>query len=113
MKYLPIETDKIPYTFEVELSNRTYEITFKYNSYSDEITADLVLNDELLVAGKKLVMGEPIFEEFGFDNNGNKNSKFYEEMIVPYDLSWQENKVTIDNLGTKVLLYIIERDNNG
>ena len=110
MRYLPIEKDKIPYTFDVKLSGKTYTISLRYNNYSNEFTADLELDGETLVKGKKILIGKPIFEEFAYDNNGNKNPKFYDEMLVPYDLSWQEEVLTLENLTEKVQIYVIERD---
>jgi len=111
-KYLPIEVDKIPYSFNVELSNKIYTITLKYNDYSDEFTMDLKLGGEILVKGKKMLIGEPIFEEFSKDLNGNKNPKFFDELLVPYDLSWEENVITLDNLNKKVFVYVFDGDNN-
>ena len=110
MKYIPLEKDKIPYSFDVKLSDKTYTIDIRYNNYSNEFTADLILGEETLVKGKKMLMGQAIFEEFAYDNNGNKNPKFYNELLVPYDLSWQEEIITLDNLGEKAQIYVIERD---
>jgi len=105
---LPIEKDKIPYTFDVNLSNKVYSITLKYNNFSDEFTADLSLGDKILVQGKKLLLGESIFGDFALDNSGNLREDFYSESIIPYDLTWQEDKLSLDNLGIKVFLYVIE-----
>jgi len=110
MKYLPIEKDKIPYTFDVKLSGRTYTITIKYNRFSNEFTADLELEEKTLVKGKKILMGTPIFEEFAYDNNGNKNPDFYDEILIPYDLTWQDEVITLDNFGENVQIYVVDRD---
>lgn len=110
MRYLPIEKDKIPYSFDVKLSDRLYTITIKYNQISDEFTADLELGGKVLVQGKKILLGEPIFGEFAYDNNLNYNPDFYRETLLPYDFSWQEEVINLDNFGDKVKIYVFEDD---
>jgi len=110
--YLPIEKDKIPYSFDFKLSGRIYTISLRYNNYSDEFTADLELGEKILVKGKKILMGQPIFEEFAEDNNGNRNPDFYTERLVPYDLSWEEEVITLENFGQTVQIYVFGADSD-
>lgn len=110
MKYIEIEKDKIPYTFDVVLTEKTYTITLKYNTFSGDFVADLELEGKTLVKGKKCLLGEPLFEEFGFDNNSNKNPDFYDELLVFYNLTWQDETITLENLQETVFLYVMDRD---
>jgi len=109
-EYVNINVEVIPYSFDLKLSGRTYTITINRNSYEDNITLDLELGDKVLVKGKKAVIGQPLFEEFAFDNNGNKNPDFYDEILVFYDLSWENDVLTLRNLNEKVVLYVFESD---
>ncbi|MCF8012242.1 MAG: hypothetical protein K9L56_13280 [Clostridiales bacterium] len=109
MRHLPIKVDKIPYRFEVKLSDKLYEMKVKYNNQSGDLTMDLIHDGNDIIIGKKILLGQPIFWALGHDNVGNKNPDFFDEKIIPYDLTWEEEKVTLDNLRTgKVKLYIID-----
>lgn len=109
-RYIEIDKSKIPYNFDIKLSGIIYTITIDYNNFSGDVTATLSLDGEVMLSGRKLILGEPLFEEVFYDNNGNKAEDFYTEVLVPYDLTWQETRVTLDNLGETVFLYVIERD---
>jgi len=109
MRYIQIEKDKIPYSFDILLSNKAYTINLRYNNYSGDFTADLELNELTLIKGKKIVLNELLFEEFAYDTNGNKNVNFYDELLSFYDLTWQEKELTLDNLQETVLLYVMDR----
>ena len=110
MKHIPIEKDKIPYSFDLALSGRTYTFNLRYNKYSGDFTADLEFEGRTLIKGKKIILNEMLFEEFSYDNNGNKNPDFYDELLIFYDLTWQETELTLENLEETVLFYVMDRD---
>lgn len=105
MEYIPIEKERVPYQFEIDLGNGIFVIEVNYNATFDFFTIDLYKDDEVLVLGAKLVYGVPLFAAF-------ETSAFPIPLIKPYDLSGQEQTVSWDNLGETVFLFYGEETDN-
>ena len=62
VEYIDIDTAKVPYTFSVKLTDKTYMFTIKYNEVGKFFTADLESSDgEPLVYGDIVRYGRPLF----------------------------------------------------
>lgn len=60
VEYIDIDTAKVPYTFSVKLTDKTYMFTIKYNEVGKFFTADLESSDgEPLVYGDIVRYGGP------------------------------------------------------
>lgn len=101
MRYIDIDKDAIPYTFDMRLNNVTWSFEVRYNAEHDFFTVDLLKQGELIVAGNKLVYGKRLF-----DVVQNKPSV----PIIPYDESGNSNRVGWDELGRSVFLYLGDGD---
>ena len=102
--YLPIKPEMIPYTFRIQLTDRTYAFTIRYNPSGAFFTADLVsASDEVLAFGDVIRYGRPLFGSI-------EDERFPLPVIIPHALNWDsENSVTPKNFGQSVKLYMHER----
>lgn len=96
---IPIEKDEIPYSFEMDFGEDTFTFEIHYNAEYDFFTIDLYRDDELLVAGEKVVYGVPLFSLY---------PDLFPATIVPLDVTGQAQRVTYENLGETVFLYVQE-----
>lgn len=99
---IDINKNLIPYTFDIELDD-IYIFTIRYNKEYDFFTVDLSLADEILVVGEKLVYGRPLFAHL-------RHLKVPSIPIVPVEIADNEQRVTFNNLGEKVFLYLGDID---
>ena len=98
-QYLPIQKDLTPYRFDIELGGRTFTFGVRYNAMYDFFAVDLWRGDELIVVGEKVVYGRTLF----------LNQQHLDVPTVPiiaYDLALNEDRVTWNNLGVTVFLWI-------
>lgn len=95
--YIPVNRDLIPYTFDVMVGRSTYSLEFNYNADNDFFTVAIATINEILTSGEKLVLGKPLLSE-----------RPYIEfpLIKPLDSTGTAKKITWDNFGTTVLLYV-------
>ncbi|MCM3413517.1 phage baseplate plug family protein [Metabacillus litoralis] len=96
---IEIQKDEIPYTFEVEIDGELFGFQFNYNVRFDFFTIDLKKNDEVIVYGEKLVLGQPLF-------TNNFDAEVPNAVITPLDLNGTETRVTYENLGETVFLFV-------
>jgi hypothetical protein len=106
MEYIKIDKDLIPYEFDIALKDETFKFMVKYNSLNDFFTIDLYKNDEVIILGEKLVYGKPLF----LSCLHKSIPKVY---ILPYDISSNTDRITYENLGEQVFLYLVEDDEDG
>ena len=106
-EFISIEKESIPYQFDITLDGRTFTFDVRYNAQSDFFTIDLYRNNELIVAGEKVVYGRVLFLN-------QQHLDVPTIPIIPYDLAMNEYDVTWDNLNETVFLWIPSRgDDNG
>jgi hypothetical protein len=98
-QYIPIQKDLIPYQFDIQLGGRTFAFHVRYNAQSDFFTIDLYRSGELIVAGEKVVYGRLLFEN-------QQHLDVPTMAIIPYNLAQNEDRVSWDNLGETVFLWI-------
>ncbi len=106
IKSIKIEKDKIPYSFDMQLGGYTFSFEVHYNTQHDYFTVDLYYLGRLVVIGEKLVYGKPLFSSL-------PHLPTPPVVIVPLDLTGKETRVTYENLGERVLLYVIGDEDNG
>lgn len=99
MNYIEIDKESIPYSFEMQLENVSWEFEIRYNADYDFFTIDLLRAEELIVSGEKLIYGKPLFE-----NVQTKPSI----PIIPFDESGNAKRVGWDELENNVFLYLMD-----
>jgi hypothetical protein len=104
MNYIEINKKELPETFDVDLANETFTLAFSYNEIGDFFTVDLYKSNEEgidvpIILGEKLVLNRPLWEDI-------INLELPAPTLIPMDLSNNENRITWDNLGEKVFLYL-------
>ncbi|NOJ69346.1 phage baseplate plug family protein [Paenibacillus alvei] len=102
MAIIGIDKDLVPYSFDMDLGDRTYTFEVRYNSTHDYFTVDLSEGDTPLALGVKLVWGVPLFISM-------ETREFPLELIVPYGDN-PEEQITWDTLGRSVHLHLGDDD---
>jgi len=107
---IDINISQIPFNFDISLSGRIYNIALRYNVIFDFFTADLKLNNTMLVQNEKLVLDQFLFREVYEDIEHNLNPDFFSKELLY--VGCEDNKikrVSLDNLGDTVNIYVIDR----
>ena len=95
VEYIDIDVSKVPYTFSVKLSDKTYSFTIRYN-----VTA----TGEVLAYGDPIRYGRPLFGPV-------EDERFPLPVIIPLCLTGDDvDTVTWENLGEDVKLYLFDRE---
>ena len=104
VEYIDIDTSKVPYSFSIKLTDKTFTFTVKYNELGGFYTIDLYdLNGNVLVFGEIVRYGRALF-------NVVEDERFPIPVIVPYCITDDGiTEVTKDNFGKAVKLYLYER----
>lgn len=107
--YIPIDVNDLPEEFTFDIGDTEYTIGVDYNRTADLFSIDLYDEDyNPIVIGEPLVLNKPLFSELN-------DSRLPEEQIIPLDESDRETKITSDNFGYSVQLYldILGEDSQG
>ncbi len=104
VEYIPIDVDKVPYSFHIRLGDRTFVFTVKYNEQADFYTVDLgvAATGEVLCYGDPIIYGRQLF-------NTVEDERFPQPVIIPYCLRGEECRAGKGKLGKTVQLYLHER----
>lgn len=121
INYIDIDTSSVPYQFDIQLGNVTYTFDVKYNLQFDYFSIDLYKKSTgaILKYGEKVMYGVPMFgvttkTEDGYASIIPCTPDFPPVIILPYDPSEKETRVTLENLGVTTFLYVLtESDING
>jgi hypothetical protein len=109
LEYINIDKTLVPYQFDIKLDNITYTFDVKYNNVGDYFTIDLYKQGAILVSGEKLIYGKSLFSAY-YDDTQNiivtKSPDYPNLIIIPYDVSENETKVTYENIDKTVFLYV-------
>lgn len=100
---VPIIGEDAPYRFDIELAGELFTFEVHYNTMGDYFTVDLERNGETLVYCKKLTYGEPLFGSLSDD-------RLPKVALVPRDVAGNETRVSMENLGKTVFLFIDETE---
>ncbi|KXA31634.1 hypothetical protein HMPREF3229_00162 [Peptoniphilus harei] len=101
MKYIDIEKDKIPYSFEIVLANETFQFEVLYNSFGDFFTLNLYKNHNLILYGEKIVLGVSLFENC-------KHLDIPKIQIMPFDTTENAIRIFYENMNEDVFLYVLD-----
>lgn len=107
IRSIDVDSDRVPCSLLVKLTDRTYRMTFAYNETADFFTVSLEISNSggntPLVYGEVLRYGKPLFEAFN-------DERYPLPVICPLCLTGDEiDTITYDNFGTKVRLYLFDR----
>ncbi len=104
VEYIDIDTSKVPYSFSIKLTDKTFTFTVKYNELGGFYTIDLYdLNGNVLAFGEIVRYGRALF-------NVVEDERFPIPVIIPYCITDDGiTEVTKDNFGKAVKLYLYER----
>lgn len=101
MKYIDIEKEKIPYSFEVVLAGETFQFEVFYNVVGDFFSVNLYKNHQLVVLGEKIVYGVDLFDNL-------KHLDVPKVTIRPFDTTSIANRITYENMNEDVFLYVLD-----
>lgn len=106
--YIDINKSELPERFEIDLADETFLLQFNYNETGDFFTVDLYgIGDEEdpmpIVYGEKLVLGRPLWENITSDD-------IPAPTLMPLDIGMEADRITFENLGVSVFLYIVDGD---
>ena len=96
---LPIDKERVPYQFEIELDGEIFTFEVHYNGENDFFTIDLYKDDEVVVYGEKIIYGRQLFKSIA-------DLRLPKTPIIPLDPSGQAKRVGYSELGETVFLYI-------
>jgi hypothetical protein len=98
--YIPIDKDNLPEQFEIDLADETFILEFNYNQTYGFFTVDLYdSNMNPIVLGEKLVIYVPLWSGFS-------DHRLPAPTLVPMDESGKEDRITFENFGETVFLFI-------
>jgi hypothetical protein len=101
---IEIDKEAIPYQFDIELAGEVFTMEIHYNTRFDFFTVTLYKDDELIVAGEKIVYGNPLFSSI-------IDERLPKVPIIPIDESGKPvERITWDNFGETVVLLVGEID---
>ena len=97
VEYIDIDVSKVPYSFSIKLTDKTYTFTVKYNEVGKFFTVDLLVFGEIIRYGRALF-------------NVVEDERFPLPVIIPVCITGEEiSEVTPENFGKEVKLYLYER----
>ncbi len=104
VQYINVDVARVPYSFSVKLTDRTYTFTIKYNEAGGFFTTDLYDNTgNVLAFGEVIRYGRPLF-------NVVEDERFPIPVIIPVCITNDDiSEVTPENFGRDVKLYLYER----
>lgn len=104
VSYIEVDASRVPYSFMVKLTDRTYAFTIKYNDEGGFYTIDLFdVNGEVLAFGEIVRYGRPLF-------NVVEDERFPIPVIIPSCITSDDiSEVTQENFGKDVKLYLYDR----
>ena len=104
VQYIAIDVSRVPYTFSVKLTDRTYAFTIKYNAAGKFFTSDLYdVNGNVPAFAEIVRYGRPLF-------NVVEDERFPIPVIIPSCITGNSvSEVTWENFGKDVKLYLHER----
>lgn len=105
VEYIDIDASKVPYSFTIKLTDKTFIFTVKYNETGGFYTLDLTdLNSNVLAFGEVVRYGRPLF-------NVVEDERFPLPVIIPLCINGEEiSEITKDNFGKDVKLYLYDRE---
>ena len=104
VSYIEVDVSRVPYSFTLKLSDKTFVFTVKYNATGKFFTVDLLdVNGNVLAFGEVVRYGRPLF-------NVVEDERFPIPVIIPSCITNDDiSEVTWENFGREVKLYLHDR----
>lgn len=99
--YIDIDKSQIPYQFDIVLADELFTFEIHYNARFDFFTAGLKKDGDILVEGQKITLNRPLFSSL-------TDSRLPRLYILPLDESGEATRVSYENLGKTVFLFLGE-----
>ena len=96
---IDINKDLCPYQFGIQLDGTTYTMEIRYNNEFDYFTVDLLIGEETIINGEKILYGRELFQSHKHLNVPND--------IVVFDASDEQIRAGYGKLGETVFLYLM------
>lgn len=98
--YIDFDKEEVPVVFDIELGEESFTIGINYNQTNDFFSVDLWDSEgNVIVLGEKMILNTPLFDDL-------IDERLPGPQIVPMDESGIEKRVTYDNFGVTVFLFI-------
>lgn len=105
MQYIDIDKTQIPLSMLIVIEEEQYEFVFNYNSLFDFFTVTLRKDEVDIMTGEKVLLNKPLFTTLTYP--------FQNTYFIPMDLSDSVDKITFDNFGELVFIYMFQTDEDG
>jgi hypothetical protein len=108
MDFIDVNKSELPERFDIDLADETFTLQFNYNETGDFFTVDLyrpnnLTEDEPIVLGEKLTLNIPLWSDVS-------SLELPAPTVVPMDHAGKERRITFDNFGTTVFLYLMNEE---
>jgi hypothetical protein len=105
MEFIDVNKSELPERFDIDLADETFTLQFNYNETGDFFTVDLYRQNDLsveepIVLGEKLTLNIPLWSDYS-------SLELPAPTIVPLDLAGKERRITFENFGITVFLYLM------
>lgn len=104
--YIPIDKNLLPSRILVDLEYESFFLEVSYNELGDFFSCDLLNSDEdILVYGEKFILGRALFENLPIELQPATT-------LVPFTNNQDMERVTFENFGESVFLFIVDGVND-
>ncbi|MED4933989.1 phage baseplate plug protein [Heyndrickxia coagulans] len=98
--YIDFDKEEVPVIFDIDIGEEQFTMGINYNQTNDFFTVDLWGSDgNVIVFGEKMVLNRPLFEDL-------IDERLPGPTLVPMDEAGREDRITYENFGVTVFLYI-------
>lgn len=103
---IPIDKEEVPERFDIDLGEETFTMQANYNETGDFFTIDLFKRgddgeDVDFIMGEKLVLGRALWAD-------SPRKDLPGPTLIPLDIGMAAKRITYDNFGESVFLYIMD-----
>ena len=98
--YIDFDKEEVPVVFDIDIGEEKFTMGINYNQTNDFFTVDLWDSDGVaIVFGEKMILNRPLFDDL-------VDERLPGPTLVPMDESQKETRITYENFGVTVFLYI-------
>lgn len=104
--YIDFDKEEVPVVFDIDIGEEEFTMGINYNQSNDFFTVDLWDSDgNAIVLGEKMVLNRPLFDDL-------VDERLPGPTLIPMDESEKEERITYDNFGVTVFLFIDDVSDN-
>jgi hypothetical protein len=98
--YIDFDKTEVPVVFDIDLEEDTFTMGINYNQTNDFFSVDLWDGEgNVIVLGEKMILNIPLFEDL-------IDERLPGPQLVPMDEAGNEKRITYENFGVTVFLFI-------